>query len=242
MVLRIAICDDEALQVDLTKKLLLSIGLSKEIIFIEAYTGMELLTKIKDQKLDLIILDIEMEGLSGIDIAKKIRVEDEDVIIVFITGYKEYALKAYDLDVFSYILKPISREKILRLMTSVTKHIKKIEAYNEKNSYVSFKTKGQIHQVNYHDIYYFEKILRKIKVCCKNNSFEFYGSIKNLKVQLDDSVFIQIHQGILVNNRMIKGFKDGQVILEGVDDLLPVSRKYKDKVINALTENLFYNR
>lgn len=241
MDLRVAICDDQVLQVELTKKLLLAVGLARNINFVEAYTGIDLLEKVKNQNLHLIILDVEMNGLSGIDIAEKIREKDEDVLIVFITGFKRYALKAYDLDVFRYIIKPISKDKIFKLMTDVIKHIKRVEAYNEKNSYISFKIKGQIYQVNYNDISYFEKTLRKITVYCRDNNFEFYGSIKELKMQLDDSVFIQIHQGILVNKRMIMKFKDGEITLNGIKDALPVSRRYKNKVINELTDNLFCN-
>lgn len=239
MELRIALCDDEVLQVELTKELILSTGLTDDITFIDAYTGTDLLRKIEKKKLDAIILDIEMDGPSGIDIAGRIREKDKDIVIVFITGFKEYALKAYDLDVFSYVTKPISKEKILKLMTNIMKHIKEVKAYNEKNSYISFKNKGQLYQVNYSDIYYFEKRLRKIIVCCRNNNFEFYGSVKELKNQLNDSYFIQIHQGILVNRRMIVGIKDGQIILNGVEDVLPVSRQYKSKVIDVLTKNLF---
>src|SRR5699024_5015459 len=101
MKLKIALCDDEILQVELTRELILSTGLTKNVTFIYTNNGKGLLKKIENERLDIIILDTKMDGLSGIEIAEKIREIDKNILIIFITEHKEYAVKAYDLNAFS---------------------------------------------------------------------------------------------------------------------------------------------
>ena len=105
MRLNIAVCDDEKAIREQINEL---IEKEKAGISTDLYeTGDALLAA--DKKFDIVFLDIQMEGTDGIETAKKLRVKDEDTILIFITGIREYVFQAFDVAAFHYLLKPVGR-------------------------------------------------------------------------------------------------------------------------------------
>lgn len=240
MALKIAICDDDAIQVELTKNFIKNSSIDLGIKYFTANSGEELLGMeqfIED--FDIIFLDIEMTGLNGIETAREVRKNNTDAIIVFITGFKDYALDAYELNIFHYILKPISQEKISELMLNIIQRIDEIKAYKETEKFFIVKTKDKVIQLPYNEIYYFEKILRKIKVHYLEGTVTYTGTISSLMEDIDNEHFIQCHQGFIVNRYKISKYKDNNIYLMDKDNLIPVSRTHKQSIIRILEANLF---
>ena len=105
MGLNIAICDDEEIIREQIKELIEKTGLCPELF----ETGDGLLAAGK--QFDIVFLDIQMEGTDGIETAKRLRQRDEDTILIFITGIREYVFQAFDVAAFHYLLKPIEEDK-----------------------------------------------------------------------------------------------------------------------------------
>jgi len=168
--------------------------LEHEFQCIVANSGEELLEKIKDERFDIFLLDIQMGGLNGIEIAKKIREKDNEAIIVFMTGYRKYTLEAFEINAFHYLIKPIMPEKFRNLMKRVLKRFHEIKVHRENTQKFILKTQSMIMKIDYKDILYFEKDFRKIKIYTVKGNYDFYGSFKALLTELDQNIFIRCHQ------------------------------------------------
>ena len=124
--LRIALCDDEldardALRIQLEQLLLEDI---EEIVY-EFSSGTSAASWFQKHpgEIDLLFLDIEMRGLSGMETAAKIRQFDENLTIVFVTGYADYVFEGYQVDALDYLLKPVSNQKLSELLRRVRPQI-----------------------------------------------------------------------------------------------------------------------
>ncbi|WP_427337690.1 LytR/AlgR family response regulator transcription factor [Caloranaerobacter sp. DY30410] len=240
MQLNIAVCDDEPLQVEIITSYLKSLDIKYKIEIIKALSGEELLKKIEAKKIDVAFLDIAMENMKGIELGMEIRKKYQDCIIVFITGFENYALDAFNIKALNYILKPVTKSEFNKCMEDIILRIEEKRAFKEKNSVLSIYNKKGVVKIKYEDIYYFEKILNKIKVYTIKGEYEYYGTLKGLKKELDmNNSFIQCHQGYIVNKAKIVELRDGQIYIKDINRFIPVSRRMKIKVKKILKENLF---
>lgn len=239
MQIKIALCDDEPVQAELIKSYILSMDaeLEHEFQCIVANSGEELLEKIKDERFDIFLLDIQMGGLNGIETAKKIREKDNEAIIVFMTGYRKYTLEAFEINAFHYLIKPIMPEKFRNLMKRVLKRFHEIKVHRENTQKFILKTQSMIMKIDYKDILYFEKDFRKIKIYTVKGNYDFYGSFKALLTELDQNIFIRCHQGFVVNKNKIVRCNNEQILINANRTRISVSRKYKNNVIRAIESN-----
>lgn len=240
MILNIAICDDDAVHVDLIKSYVKSMSIPYEVDYILAYSGEELLEKIKGTLINIAFLDIEMKGLNGIETGKIIRKNNKETIIIYLTGYKDYALEAFEIESFHYLVKPITKDKFIKIMERILVRIQEKKALQEKLSIFHIQTKGKLIQLQYEDIYYFEKHFRKIKVHTFNETIAFYGSMKELLDEIDCEYFIRCHQSYVVNKNKIREIRENSVILKEKEEwYIPISRTYKKEIIDSFCEVLF---
>ncbi|MBN4069503.1 response regulator transcription factor [bacterium AH-315-G05] len=236
MDVKIAICDDEPVQAELIKSYILSMDVKLELEFqcIVANSGEELLEKIKDEKIDIFFLDIQMSGINGIETAQKIREDDNEAIIVFMTGYRKYTLEAFELNAFHYLIKPIMPEKFRSLMKRVLRRFHEIKVHRENTKKFILKTQSMIMKIDYNDILYFEKNFRKIKMYTVKGNYDFYGSFKALLTELDQKIFVRCHQGFVVNKNKIISCNNEQILINTNGTRISVSRKYKNNIIRAI--------
>ena len=123
--MRVAICDDEKTQLSITKASLEDAYKSLDLV-VDTYTsGVKLLNAIEGIHYDLVILDIEMPELNGIDTAKHLRKIEEKTAIVFLTSHMEYALEGYEVNALRYLTKPVNTEKLLEIITYLLEQKKK---------------------------------------------------------------------------------------------------------------------
>lgn len=231
MQLNIAVCDDEPLQVKIITSYLKSLDIKYKIEIIKALSGEELLKKIEAKEINVAFLDIAMENMNGIELGREIRKKYQDCITVFITGFENYALDAFNIKALNYILKPVTKSELKKCMEDIILRIEEKRAFKEKNSVISIYNKKDMIKIKYEDIYYFEKILNKIKVYTIKGEYEYYGTLKGLKKELDmDNVFIQCHQGYIVNKTKITEMRDGQIYMKDIKKFIPVSRRLKTKI------------
>lgn len=240
MELNIAVCDDDSVHVDLITSYIKSMDTSYNIDCILAYSGEELLEQLNEKKIDVVFLDIEMKTLNGIETGKKIRALSEDTIIVYITGYRHYAVEAFEIESFHYLIKPIMEAKFVKLMERILTRIEERKAFRDKEKILPIKTRDNLIQLQYDTIYYFEKDFRKLKVHTSDTTIEFYGSMNNLLGEIDTSYFIRCHQSYIVNKHKIKGIQGNTIILNREENsYIPISRTYKKEITDIFYAKLF---
>lgn len=239
MLFNIAICDDNPAQIDVITSFIEKIDTKYRFDIIKAYSGEELLSNIKDKKLDIAFLDIEMDGMNGIELGEKIREKSKTAIIVFITGFKEYAFNAFKIKAFDYIMKPITEEKFNKLMNEIILRYNEQVYIGETKKYYIIKRCNDYIKISYKDIYFFEKKQRKIIVYTSKGEYDFYGTIRQLKKDLDMDYFIQCHQGFIVNKFKIFEQYKNEINFRDINKSVPISKRYYSKIRQALEDNLF---
>lgn len=121
--MKIAVCDDEEIFSMKLKKYLEQYYNSIDLIIDVFKSGEDFIRKIKSltDRYDIVFLDIEMSPIDGIETAKKLRENNKDVIIIFLTSHGEFATDGYEVDAFRFLIKPVQEVKLKRALQDVQK-------------------------------------------------------------------------------------------------------------------------
>lgn len=187
--------------------------------FIEKYTdmdivgefdnGLDVLNFIQENKLDVIFLDINIPKLDGMLLAKTIDKFEIRPRIVFITAYDNYAVEAFNLEIFDYILKPYSDERInsmLKRLKNVSQKMnyKDIKNYNKVSSKISLWKDNKIHIVDISDIFYCEAQERYTHIFTESEEYEIRKGISEVEEIINNQSFFRSHRSYLVNLEKIE--------------------------------------
>ena len=123
-------------------------------------TGEELLAA--GREFDIIFLDIQMEGMGGIEAARTLRQRNADAVLVFITGIKEYVFEAFDVSAFHYLLKPIAEQKFMEVLGRAAEEAGKRKGQREKQIFIRAKNQG--YTLNLNTILYIESRGKKVEI------------------------------------------------------------------------------
>ncbi len=234
MAIKIGICDDNPQQVELLEKYINPGADEYEII--KSTDPEEFLNLVQSRKPQLLFLDIDMGRISGLELGEQIKARYEDTAIIYITAYEKYALEAFGVRAFHYLLKPLTGDKFNDVFREALRHIENARTKTEKT--ITVKTKKEVVSLKLSDIIYFEKTGHSIKIHTLHRDLSYYDNFKNLLAMLGAETFIQCHQGYIANTSRITGFRDKTLYLDDHSEL-PVSRTYTDAVKKILAERLF---
>lgn len=237
MTFTIGICDDLPEEIDILSKFIEKYSSSDHYETIKANQPREFLHALKNTKPDIVFLDIDMGEINGIQLGDMLRTLYPDVIIVYISAYENYALEAFRVRAFHYLLKPITRDQFFVVMDEALASIRRSLTPRPEISF-GVKIKGETIRLLYRDIFYFEKIGHRIKIHTTTQDVYFYDKLSSLTDLLDPSCFFQCHAGYIVNADKIRVFRDRKLILDNGFEL-PVSRTYLDQVKDKLSAMLF---
>ena len=207
--MRIAICEDSKLQYQVLENQVLKWANEREeAIDIEGFeSGEEFLFKWpEDCDFDLVLLDINMRGTSGGQLAKEIRKQDKDILIIFITAEVEHALEGYNVSALNYLLKPVKEEALFKCLDISSEKIKE----NSSNAKYLVFSKGR-EQINV-DIHYDNEIITiKSKIGDMEKVLEFREE------------FVRCHRSYIVNiNNIVTLTKKSAILKNKIE--LPVSK------------------
>lgn len=218
---QVAICDDDAVFRksigEEAGKILFSRGEYKITYF---KNGNEIKQAVKEKRFScqLLLLDIHMQPVDGMETAEWLRKNKVDVDIIFITVSKEHVYECYTYKAFAYILKPVSIE---RLSSELNRYMDEIE---ESSEYMNIMIRGCEQRIPLDKILYFESDIRKIRIHLPGEVIAYYGKMDELEELLKERGFLRCHQSYLVNTRYVRSIKRNEIELENT--LVPVSRKY----------------
>ncbi|BCJ95460.1 DNA-binding response regulator [Anaerocolumna cellulosilytica] len=223
--INIAICDDEHVITEQMQEIIMNYQKVRQEDFqLTIYhSGEKLLTA--RESYDIIFLDIYMAGIDGIETAKRLRRNDKTVEIIYLTSYAGLTREALSVHAFEYLEKPIKREVIIKQLDEVLErilHKKLIE--DSKTKTIDFNAGKNSIRLFVDDIYYFERVDRKIKAVTKKGNFILYETIASLEEKLHTFDFVTPHQSFVVNINNMKDYVKDEIVMMNYD-IIPVAQK-----------------
>lgn len=187
--------------------------------------GLSALEYIKNNKPDVIFLDISMPKLDGIAFSKIIRTFDIKPVVVFVTAYKEYAVDAFEIEAFDYILKPFSESRIVNTLHKLEK-LQLTKALNDK---ITLWKSEKMVVVSIDDICYCESHEREVYIYTSDEKYILVSSISDFHKKLPGQNFFRCHRSYIVNldkiTEIIPWFNNTYMLkIDGINTTIPVSR------------------
>ena len=221
--IRIAIVDDEKVIKEQIKKM---IEKKQTNCVIDTYSSGEEVLR-SDKYYDITFLDIQMEGMNGIDTARALRQKAEDMVLIFITGVKEYVFDAFDVAAFHYLIKPIEENKFWEVCNRAVLEVSKKK--QQPSGQIFIKTRSQSITLEQSDVLYIESRAKKVEIHTKTHIVEAYAAISELEKQLVGS-FYRCHRGYLVNMAFIAGYENDSITLNNGETIILSKDKYSEFV------------
>lgn len=193
--------------------------------------AMQLNTLLKTQRPDLLLLDIEMPYLSGLDLLATLSNPPK---VIITSAYERYALKGYELDVTDYLLKPISFERFLKAVNKVHDLLSR-ESQPVQEDFLFIKSDKQMRKVFLKDILFAEALENYLTIYTTTGKILTHSTLKRLGESLPDGVFLQTHKSYIVNIDRIDRV-EGNMLRIGTFQV-PVARNYREDVFKRVLRN-----
>jgi two-component system response regulator AlgR len=243
--LRVLIADDEAPARSRLRDLLADCqaALPLEVVG-EAASGAQVIELAGMENADVVLLDIRMPGMDGIETAQHLRNLERPPAVIFTTAYDAYALKAFEVHALDYLLKPIRAARLLEALTAARSAVApKVAALAEMRraprTALSSSERGKVHLIPVGDILFLRAELKYVTVRTRVREYLVEESLTRLEEEFGDR-FVRVHRSCLVARAAIRGFEratsvagangegsDGHwdVLLNGCDERIAVSRR-----------------
>ncbi|HRW62993.1 MAG TPA: LytTR family DNA-binding domain-containing protein [Bacteroidales bacterium] len=199
--------------------------------FTKAIDAIQLLSK---EKIDLLFLDINMPGISGIELLKSLPNPPK---VIFTTAYRNFAADAFDLDALDYLVKPISFERFLKAINKFlslagvpTSPVN--EPKEPEKDFIVLKSDKKNYKIKFKDILYIESLDNYIKVHTSEFSIICYERLSGIEKELPSNDFIRIHRSYIINYSKVDVFTSSFVEIAG--KRFTIGRNYKDEVNKKL--------
>ena len=224
--MRIAVCDDEKHFIAKFKDIMDKLYNSLDIITDEFSQGDELLRRFRSSPYDIIFLDIEMPGMDGITLARKLRALSDEVCIVFLTGHVEYAIQGYEVNALRYLTKPADESKVREVIDYVLS-----KQANAKQLWL--KTSDGDVKLRLSDVLFIESQNQNIAVNTSDDTYVVRGNISDYEERLAPEGFFRIHRGYLISLDKVIRITGKEVIMDDGTPL-PVSRTRESKLRDVM--------
>lgn len=233
MKLKIAIIDDEQKQIDYLSGVVSDwANKNRHVVNVKSYSAAKyfLFDYAEEKDFDILLLDIEMPGMNGIELAKAIRRENSTVQIIFITGYYEYFSDGFDVSALHYLIKPADERKLLPVLDRAENNLN----YRQRSVLLT-SPDGDV-KVSLADICYIESENVYVAVHTTSGVYRSRISLGKLAEQLDET-FIKVHRSYIVGLKYVKKISRTDITMLG-GDLVPISRGMYNAVHAALIKYL----
>ncbi len=219
--MKIGICDDVLRDRDLLKAVLRPALCDYDTLECYSY-GTELLESHERKPFDILFLDIGMPQLNGIDVAREVRRSSQFTHIIFVTCYREFAAESYDVRAFSYLNKPIERDRVLDVYSRAR------DSQMAGGKCLEFTIDYDTVYVETRKIVYAETLRNKIRVHTYDGSYDIRMTLRELSNQLDNE-FYRPHTSYLINLNCVRIVHKKTVTLEsGVEIPVGKTRRVKE--------------
>ena len=193
------IIDDDSIQIAIFKGYIDEI---KGVNCIATFNNpIEFLRMKNELEIDLIILDMEMPKMNGVDLLEALT---EPISVLVISSKPEYAIDVINHNVIGYLLKPLKFVDFMKTMDKVKLIKEKPKVNSKKNNQLFIKSNGMLHNINFDDILYINAAIDYIEVQTKNKKYLVHSSMNKTKEKLPSNNFYRIHRSTIINVNHIK--------------------------------------
>lgn len=216
--MRIAICDDNNVQIELLKHFL-SLWASdrNQPVEIFDYPNAEaFLFAYEDVTFDVILLDIQMKEMNGVELAKVLRSKKDDTAIVFITGITDYVFEGYNVKALNYLLKPVKEEKLYQCLDQV------VSSLNLEKPFI-LVDENHLKKIYLKDIIYLESMGHNCIINCMDEVITSKKGIQSYDDTLDHTVFYRCHRSYIINISKVASISKTEVTMTNAS-VIPISR------------------
>lgn len=228
MKLNIAVCDDEKAEREYLKKLSQEWAALRKINAVfSLFESAEsfLFHYSEDKSLDILMLDIQMKKMSGVDLARNIRQESSTIQIVFITGYPDFMAEGYDVSALHYLMKPVKKEKLFEVLDKAVAHLQTAPRT------ILFPRPGGAVRIKADDIIYAEVLSHTTVLHLVKGKEEFQMRISDMENLLGDG-FFRCHRSYIVSMKYVRRVTRIAMVLEDGCEI-PLSRNLYDEANQA---------
>ena len=240
--LKILLVDDEPLARDRLRTLLADLAgqLPSEVVG-EAGNGLQALDRLREQTVDVVLADIRMPGMDGIELASHLGRLEKPPAVIFTTAYDNYAVQAFDLNAVDYLLKPVRAQRLLAALQKVSVHRADADLLAQigqqvrggGRTHLSCHERGRLLLVPVAEVLYFKADLKYVTARTVDREYLLDEALTHLENEFADR-FLRLHRAVLVAKDALAGFEKaagddaeayGWALLRGVPEKLPVSRR-----------------
>ncbi|EJF54721.1 response regulator of the LytR/AlgR family [Saprospira grandis DSM 2844] len=224
----VLVADDEPLALSLVEKYV------KQIPFLQLIgshnNALSVLEQLEEEWVDLLILDIQMPNLSGMQLAQQLAGQGHKII--FTTAFEQYAIQGYKVNAVDYLLKPFAFEELLSAAQKAKQQLQAVTVVQE--DYLILKSDYKLQQIALDDILYIEGLKDYVRIHRKSTDKSLLSllSMKSLQARLPRHRFMRVHRSYIVNLDKISTIERGQLIFG--KQHIPVSDKYKEAFQNFI--------
>ena len=194
----------------------------------DAFKAMETLHR---EKIDILLLDIQMPDLIGLDLLKTI---DNQPATILTTAYSDYAVDAFALGVVDYLLKPFDFLRFLQAINKAIEHVSLGEnATGKAHDYIMVKADYKLYKINYDDLLYIEGQREYVTFHTQSKRITALFSLKNLEDTLPADKFARVHKSFIVSLHYIEDINKTTVTVAG--NKIPIGESYRDDLIAKLS-------
>lgn len=191
----------------------------------ECAHAMEAYNFLMEQPVDLVFLDIEMPGMTGLELIKNLG--DKRPVIIFTTSKKEYAVEAFELNVADYIVKPVTPARFIQAVDRARVILdSNTEVVNiSEEEFIFFRDSNIIRRLKLEDILFAEAMGDYVKLYTSHKFFAIHTTLKAVEERLPASRFVRVHRSYIVALGKIDTIQDGALVIGGKP--VPVADTYR---------------
>lgn len=234
MITRILIVDDESLARARLRQLIESMDGYE--VAAEAPDGKKAIELIAAGNIDVVLLDIRMPGMSGLEVGRHLCCLTEAPAIIFTTAYNEYALEAFESHAVDYLMKPIRKEKLQDALKAARRLSRlQLQEINQEDddgrrSHICARVRGDLKLIDLYDIYYFRADSKYVEVRHRHGTTLIEESLISLEKEFENE-FLRVHRNALVAPAYIEGLKKDEnghayLYMKDIEDTIEVSRRH----------------
>ena len=186
---------------------------------------------LNNTQIDIVFLDINLPGISGIDFIKTIKYPPN---IIITTAYPDYAVSSFELEtIIDYLVKPFSFDRFLKAINKLKNQNQNLESGLESNQETMFLNVDKtMHKIVLNDILYIESNRNYITVTTTSQKLSYIESLKNWREKLSENNFIQVHKSFIINSRFVSKLSGNEIYINNTR--IPIGRTYKQLLLKKL--------
>lgn len=187
---------------------------------------------VNNPEVDILLLDINMPEMSGIELMKSVPTLPETILITTETGY---AVEAFDLRALDYLVKPVQFDRFAKAIHRAIDTIyftKRVAEPNEELKEIYVKSNSKFYKLSYNDIFFVEALADYVLVYTENTRYIVYSTMKAIEEKLKGSTFVRVHRSYIINLRKIQFIEGNTLIINGKH--IPISKTYQELLFQKL--------